>query len=708
MATPFDPERELEELLGAAPPPAAGAAPFDPESELRNLQMRRPPSMPSPFTTESGPFGVPGIPRPLQIAGSALARGATLAAGAPGDLFDYIDRYAAERIIPRLKDARQSVLNSVRRAAGQPEQLMPALPNQEDAAASGPILNPVEPPTLVPGSGPRMFARPLGLPSSGELQEPLTSAGIVNNPRLAPQTSGEHFIDRAAEVAGASIPFGARGIFSGATSGLADEAARQFGAGPWARLGAAFAGGISGNLVYGVGERLVNSVLGRLTPTGQAYREAGVTPRMVGDVTGSPAAQRIQSMAATMPGGAGRAADAADDTLREFTSAIDRAASQYGTARTAEQAGEALQAGARQWVQNWRATSADAWDDVLRILPADATMPVDNLRRVINGVGQRMRDVPEVASALSSDRFSALRTAINQSPEQWRSESVRTMRTIIGQLNEAKGLVGDIFTGELDQIYRALSQDIRQAVAMQPGGMRAWTRANAITSQGHQIHDRIVNPLIREGATPSNAYQFATSQISARTGGGSRIGEVADVTGAGGEVAAARISEMGGRVLESRTPSTFSQLTNPASARGMAPEAAARLFGAPGSRDRRLMEALDVVARSARATERYANTSRTAPTSLMQQYFGTTVPAAAMAAGGAVSGHVPWSMAGPAIGAAVGVPLAGYVGSRLMSNPLLARYLTAQTTAPGASQVTMNQLLQLMLARQPLPALPAR
>lgn len=558
---------------------------------------------------------------------------------------------------------------------------------------------------MLPEGVPRAGFRPMGLPSSEEIRAPLRAAGIVDNPRIAPQSPLEHYVDRAGEVAGASIPFGARGMFSGAVSGLTSEAARQFGAGPWGQLGAALVGGVGGSAIYGVGERLINSVFGRLNEVGQAYRTAGITPRMVGDVSGSPIAQRLQNAAAGLPGGTGMTARAADRTLNDFTQAIDRAASRYGSARSPEQAGEALQAGARDWLQNWRAASGEAWDRVLRILPEDAPIPVTNLRSAVNAVGQRMRDVPDVARALSSDRFTALREAINRSPAEWRSESVRAMRTIIGQLNEAKGIVGDSFTAELDQLYGALSQDIRLAVAMRPGGMPAWTQANRITSQGHRIVDSIVNPLVREGATPTDAYRFAVSQVNARTGGGARVSDVANVTGAGGEVASSLLSQAGQRVAESRTPATFSQLTDPRSSYGLAPEAAGSLFGQPGSRDRRLLEALDQVARSSRATGQFANTSRTAPTSMLMNYIAGTVPAAVGLGGGAAAGSVPWSVAGPAIGAAVGAPVAGYLGALATTNRPLAAYLAARSTAPSFGQGLLNQLIQQDLARHPALAL---
>ena len=657
--------------------------------------------LPNTMSGESGPWGIPSIPRPVQIGGSAFVRGVTQGLGAAGDLYDWLDNVVAERTMPMLRDATQRGLNAVRRAVGQPEQLMPPRPNAEDVAASGPISNPVQPPTMVPDGVPRWLMRPLGMPSSGELQRPLQAAGIINNPSLAPQTPGEHYIDRIGEVAGASIPFGLRGIVSGAFSGAGDEAARQAGFGPVVRFGASLASGMFGNAAYSIGERLANLATGNLNQVGQAYREAGMSPRMVGDVSGSPMAQRLQLAAGGMPGGTGRATAAAEATVNDFAQAIDRAAANLGNARTAEQAGEALQTGARGWMQRWRTASGEAWDRVLQVLPADRPIPVDNLRQTVNAVGQRMNDVPEVANILRSDRFAALRDAINRSPAEWRSESVRTMRTIIGQLNEAKGLVGDMFAGELDQLYGALSQDIRSAVAMRPGGLAAWEAANAVTSQGHRLVDRVINPMIREGATPSDAFRFATSQINSRTGGGARIGEVANATRAGGEVASALMSQAGQRVMESRSPGAFSQLTDARSARGLAPEAVDVLFGQAGGRDRRVLDALDTIARSSRATQQFANTSRTAGTSALMNYLMGTLPASAAAAGGMLSGHVPPAVGLPAIGLALGAPAAGWSTAYAMTNPLLARYLTAQSSAPSLSQALMNQMLQQGLARQP-------
>lgn len=659
-----------------------------------------------PTATGALRANMPEIPREARVGGSALARGMTLGLGAAGDAFDYLDRFMAGRTLPAVRDMAARGMNAYRRATGQPEQSMPPRLNEETAAGSGPVAYPVAPPTLVPDGVPRSVMRPFGVPSSEELQAPLQQAGIVNNPDLAPRNQRERYIDRMGEVAGASIPFGARGVVSGAFSGAADELGRELGLGPWGRLGMSITGGVAGNTVYSLGERLANSVTGNLNQVGQAYREAGVTPRMAGDVSGNPALQRIQSAAGGMPGGSGRVADAADETLREFAASIDRAAANYGNARTAEQAGEALQVGARDWVGRWRTASKEAWDRVLQVIPQDRQIPIDNLRTAVNQVGQRMRDVPEVANLLNSDRFTALREAINRSPAEWRSESVRTMRTIIGQLNEAKGIVGNIFQGELDQIYAALSRDIRAAVAMRPGGLQAWETANAVTSRGHDILQNVVNNLISEGITPSTAFQFATSQLNPRTGGGARISDVANTTRAGGEVASALISQMGRRVAESRNPATFAQLSNPSSSYGLAPEAAQTLFGQPGTYERRALDALDTIARSARSTGQFANTSRTAPTSMLMNYLSGTIPAAAGAAGGMLAGQIPPSIALPALGTAAAVPAMGWMTARAMTSPAVAAYLAANSSAPSIPRAILNQAIQQALARAPALAGP--
>jgi hypothetical protein len=580
----------------------------------------------------------------------------------------------------------------------------------------GPIvdaINPPAPPTLselVTGQQPAMTAL-----EAAQNQPSLTGVardiGLTDHASLAPRTNFERYLTQGAEGAGGALamapimPGGpiaqiGRSLFAGAGSGAGGELGAQlWTAHPDAgRLIGGLIGGIPGSMAYSALERGA----GALTNAGdvlQASRTAGVPIRMVGDASGDATMQALQNTAERTIGGAGRVQAAANQTLQDFQTSLGRAMDDLGTARTPQQAGQVAQDVAANWLTDWRSAARTAWNRVTNILPDNTPIDLTRTRAAINQLGQRMSDVPDVAAAMQGDQFSRLRDAINASPQQWRSQSVSTLRSLVGELIDSSNLGGNIPQAELRQLYGALSDDIRGAVAMRPGGLQAWQTANAITRGGHDVVDRIINNLIERtpsGANairPENAFQWITQNITQR-GGGSRLADVqrlmeSQQPGSFGNIGSAVLEPASTAMANTRSPTSLLTLLGNRTA-SLSPEARDVLFGAGGPTRARL-EALSTLADRMTATARLGNPSGTAGVgnniawlNAMGRLMGNI--------GGYALGDTTAGLGG-AVGEALAPPVMGNIVGRFATNPIMARLAAAPSSMSPTARTFVNPAL---------------
>jgi len=673
-----------------------------------NAALDAPRTAPVPQDAPLDRLSQPGIARTAAQVGSYGLRGALGAAGTllgdmPNMLFRGLDMTVGRYIVDPLANA----------VLGPPRQT----DAERDAG--------VQPQSYTQRGRETAEANPL-LPTGANLIAAGTRAGLVDRPELAPRTRGERYVTATAEGAGGALPFvplgGAtipaaigRTLFSGAGGGAGGEAlvdlvssdlARRMGTTPgWeapARLTGNIIGGLGGNAVYSAGERGVNAARG-VGPALESYRAAEVTPRMVGDVTQSPTGQLAQNMGERVVGGGGRMGQAARQTLDEFETSMERAVIDLGDARTPQQAGNIIQNTANTWVNNWRQSSTAAWNRLFAILPEDAQMTLDRTRAAINNLGQRMRDVPDVSDAMQGDQFARLRNAINASPTEWRSESVRTLRSIVGDLIDTANLGGNIPQGELRQLYAALSDDVRAAVAMRPGGLDAWNAANEVTRTGHAVIDRTVRHITRptpDGANainPETAFGWVVGQASMRGGGATRLNEVRNVMESTtpdsfGNVGSAVLSRAAADVANTRNPASALNLLG---TRGtsLSDEARETLFGSAGrGTPRERIDALADLAARMRATARLSNPSGTAGTAANLDWLRDVGTGVGGVGGLLAGGGGTEAALGGLLGRIIAGPLLGRGVAMAATSPNVARFAAAPTSGLGAGMALRQAL----------------
>jgi hypothetical protein len=505
----------------------------------------------------------------------------------------------------------------------------------------------------------------------------------VGNPErgpYVPQTAAGRIGQEALSQAIPSLVGGAETavprMIAGMTSGGAGQAVSEVApnAPGWVRPAVSMATGLAtGRLA---GPRATS-------PTTDAMTRLGMTP-MRQDVNAGPLTQLVAANVTKLPGSGGyRAAQARN--LDQWGNQLENTAADLGASTNPQEAGTALQVASGNWMDQFRANSRQAWNNVDMLVPGATPVPVTNYARTLNQVRSQMAGAPATADVLQSPLSRNLLDALISDarigrPLDW--DTVRGMRTRIGDMLTDTNLIGDTNYGELRRIYGALSEDLRGAVhPLGSDAVDAYNAANNLTRAGHSFIDDTVSKYLapRPGMiTPEAAY---TRAMSGSASGGTGLQAIRDeMPGAADELAAAHLRLMGLATPGQRaapnmgpmvSPNTFLTNTN-----RLSPQAFDALYGAdPGVAGR--IADLRTVGSSMRDTARFANTSNTAPVASL-----LSVPSLAMgAAGGALAKGYSLPTALLAGGAMGATPLAaGYLGSRYLRS-------VPRTFSPGALPV---------------------
>lgn len=224
------------------------------------------------------------------------------------------------------------------------------------------------------------------------------------------------------------------------------------------------------------------------------FAAVGETPT-VGMATGRPELQKTETvMGSVMGGGSIRAKSQAisDNLQKRIASMADTLSAKEG----AEQAGIEIKKGIQGrggFLDRFRTTSSALWqksdsmiDPSIPVSTANTKSALDELVR-----GDRIGDV------LDNPKLVQLKQVLDDTG-QIDFDTLKSLRSSIGQKLGNNELLSDIPRAELKYIYRALTGDIKE-IAEQSGGdaLKAFERANKYTASGHDRVDdylqRIVN-----------------------------------------------------------------------------------------------------------------------------------------------------------------------------------------------------------------------
>jgi hypothetical protein len=573
------------------------------------------------------------------IFGSSLAKGALSATGMIGDLQDFLQGQADQRIIDparRMLGLRDPV--TPRNLATGQEQFYPG-------AAGQPLQK------LFPGATPDQLPAyleanraalgrapdPTSRMDSGQFVQLGQQLGAVDRPNLQPQNATERYTAAVGEGVGGGLPFLALGggvpnairtAIQGGAAGAGGELASEFSNNPWARVGGGLLGALGAGGVMSAGGGAVNALRGNSGPVIAAADRLGIPPMMAGDMTGNPIMQQLQAYSQTSPGGASRMANAGNRVMGAFDDAIENTASNLGTARTAEQAGTALGMGERAWINNFQQRQRTAWANSDMHTPLTSETPLTNYANTLNQVSQDIPNMPATAARLQQPLTRGLLEDLVADSQGGvpTMRDARGIRTRIGERLGEPVIAGDTSRAELQRLWGALTQDIEAQVATRgPAAQQAFQDAVDVSRNGHQFIDNVLSK-ISQGtpARPTGLMPGPAAERALSTGGagGQFLQAIRDeMPDAADALAAYKLRDMAATAPGRPNP-TGSQyspnrfLTESHRSR-LAPEAHDALFGADPYVSQQLAD-LGTVAMPMRNTEAFVNNSRTAPTQQLQ------------------------------------------------------------------------------------------
>lgn len=469
-----------------------------------------------------------------RLGSQSLAQGAIAGSTAPQALTDLFDQYVATPILSRLG------------SKATPESLAAARSPLQDLLKQAGVSNP-----------PSFDAASSLLPLvSGE----------------QPSGTGERYGSAALRGLGGaitSLPFGgssapALALTSGAAGGVSDEAAKDVGAPGWLQAligvipGLAL-GGWSGARAAGKeadnAKQALDAAAKQLSASKDTLEAAGA-----GDAS-SPIVQAKQAT--------GQSSLLAQHVLNDFTEKSQQArdatiasaqgelalrqqavadsreavASSLGQSSTLQEAGEALQTHARDWLANTVPTEHSAlWSLVDAGISPKQSVRLDAFEHALDSMSTKSGELQPLADVLGSSAPKALAKAYNGLTDTPTWQDVKNFRSVLGEAMSDPSTVNKIPRQNLSALYAGLTADMKVAA----NGAGLLKEFNDASTGSKQLFDLAEGPVARVvgSKSPSLALDPKPEDVASRllSGGKKGASDLAALSSADfpvGELAAA-------------------------------------------------------------------------------------------------------------------------------------------------------------------------
>lgn len=354
-------------------------------------------------------------------------------------------------------------------------------------------------------------------PTPGALMGQLTDIGVTSPEALTRSD--------LATTLGRQVPTSLLG------AGRAGAAGAELLAGAGGGVGE-FAGQAVGGDVGG----LVGGIAGSLTPAGlaaggkaafggaeaaaanQAARNAlGGAPISLGEIGGSPLAQVIERISATLPGGGtvsrGRATKIGLAASRVAIQVRD--SMQGARAITPESGGRAVRQGFDDFVTNFRSRGGQLFDN-LRATSGNTQVAPTNYAQALRSMGSEA--MANTASAGAFGQGSA--DLIEDAAARFSQDMSRSPVMSMGQLDQIRrrigadlsdiNVIGTPREGVAKQLYAAVTQDMRQAAHVS-GNLRDFERANGFWKGGLKRVKALYSEVVNRGTDSKILQALETS-----------------------------------------------------------------------------------------------------------------------------------------------------------------------------------------------------
>lgn len=496
-----------------------------------------------------------------------------------------------------------------------------------------------------------------------------------------------------------SAPQVARVLATGGTGAVAGEKAAESEvvptwAKPYANIAASIAAARFADAGLNLGGKVVNAVREtNMSPAYQAFVRAGIEPRLVGTMGGGDSGSSVEASLSRMPFASARMRPAQERTVQEFGDSVERTASQLdpaGIGVTAQTTGDHVQSAYRNWVDNIfngpQGRQATAWNPLNRRM-AGASVDAAPFRAALTDAAAppNLASLPATQQAWASGQaqrwLAALEADIGRGNLSW--EQAQAIRTRIGDAMGTPGIVDAIGMQQLRRMYGGLADGMQRS-AVQNGQGALFDNANAVTTSGHNFIETVGskiakanNPLqetVRPEQATNNILNSGDTTMQAIR---QEMPDAADVVAAF-KLRQAQTANPSVATAHDDT-STGKFLSNVNRMRQRTPGGYDALYNTPGVRQQ--VDDLATAAGRLRATEKHLNTSGTAEQLGWMEYARQIIEHAANQRYGAM------------VMSAVAPPVIGKTAGWLMTNPDLARLVSASGAGPAPLRPSITGLL---------------
>lgn len=441
-------------------------------------------------------------------------------------------------------------------------------------------------------------------------------------------------------------------VASGATGGTSAGLAREGGAGPVGQLVAGLAGGLGPALATAGGAGLLRGAVRggeagrqRVADTIDEFGRAGTTPS-VGQATGRPILQGMETVLSQSPGSAGvmarKAASQTDEIAGAVQGIVNRLAPRAGAVEAGESIGTGLE-GFKAGVKNLQGQLYNRLDDYL---PPSTPITVARTKEALAALNADIDGAPALSAMFKNGKIQgverALASDLNTSTTAYGAqaarktstlpyESIKKLRTLVGKEIDNATFVSDVPRDKWKALYAALSDDLGDAAQKAgPDAYGAWKWANKFSKDqlgrlddlaavaGKDTPEKIFNAAMMGTADGDTILQRVVSALPKTNRR---------------DLAAAVVKRMGRATAGNQNDAgdAFSTNTFLTNWNKLSPEARSTLFGRIGEAGLtdELMN-LAKVSSNIRDGSRYlANPSGTAPAAARQAMLGAGALAAA-------------------------------------------------------------------------------
>ena len=282
----------------------------------------------------------------------------------------------------------------------------------------------------------------------------------------------------------------AQDIASGALSGAGQAIGNEYGGANGAVIGSVVAP-LAPSVLKSAGGSVLKSLFGNAdnaiaNKTIDDFASFNSVPT-VGMASGKKSLQGAENISSKTWSGA-RIADASDEIAANMQNKLKDISSKISNKEGAEQAGLAIQkgiSGKDGFVDRFKQNSSVLWNKTDNLINKDIPVSLDNTKSTLD----RLVQGGSFGDILDNPKIAQIKSVID-SNESIDYETLRKLRSLVGQKVAGSDLVSDIPKAELKQLYGALTQDTKQ-VAEQSGSdaISAFNRANTYTRAGHERID---------------------------------------------------------------------------------------------------------------------------------------------------------------------------------------------------------------------------